>query len=91
MAKVIISCSCGNIGTYSQTQHKIQYPDEPLPTLYISRKAYSFLETLPPSSAAYKFVSAVLKKRGRYSYLIDYNEDGSLNGIYDYVKKRSVA
>lgn len=88
MPKAIISCSCGNVGTYSQTQYKILHPKEPIPTLYVARKAYSFLETLPLKSDAYNFVSAVLKKRGRYSYLIDCNEDGALNEVYDYVKKK---
>lgn len=88
--KAILSCSCGNIGTYSQTQYKIQHPKEPIPTLYISRKGYTFLEKLPPKTDAYNFVSAVLKKRGRYSYLIDANDDGSLNEVYDYNKKKKV-
>lgn len=90
MAKVIISCSCGNVGTYSQTQYKIQHPKESVPMLYVSRKAYSFLETLPPKSDSYNFVSAVLKKRGRYAYLIDANDDGALNEVYDYIKKKRV-
>lgn len=84
--KVIVACSCGNMGNYSQTQFKIQHPKEELPKLYVGKKGYDFLEKLPKDSEAYQFVAAVLKKRGRYSYLIEH-ENGKMVDAYNYLKR----
>lgn len=87
--KVILACSCGNVGKFSQSQYKIQHPNEPEPKLYTSKAGYKFLESLPKDSEAYKFVAAILKKRGRYSYLIEHNS-GVMIDAYDYIKKKKV-
>lgn len=89
--KALITCGCGAVPNYVQTQYKIKHPNEPVPTLYISRKGYTFLDSLPQGSSAHRFVAAILKKRGRYAYLIDANDDGTLNEAYDFMKKKRVA
>lgn len=89
--KALLTCGCGAVPTYVQAQYKIKHPKEEIPTLYISRKGYKFLDALPPNSEAHRFVAAILKKRGRYAYSIDANEDGTLNEVYDFMKKKRVA
>ena len=84
--KVILACSCGNMGTFSQTQFKIMHPSEKLPKLYVGNSGYKFLETVPKDSEAYKFASAIIKKRGRYSYLIVHT-DGKMEDAYNFVKR----
>lgn len=88
--KALLTCSCGAVPTYAQTQYKIMHPKGPIPKIYISRNGYTFLDALSPKSEVHRFVAAVLKKRGRYAYLIDANDDGTINEVYDFMKKKRV-
>lgn len=86
----LVTCSCGALPTYAQTQYKVQHPDLPVPTLYVSKKAYSLLETFPSTSEAYQFLSGVLKKRGRYAYLMEWDDSFSLTHVWNYQTNRKV-
>lgn len=88
--KVLLACACGSAGNYAQTQFKIKNPKEKVPSIYIGRKGYNFLETLTPGTEVYSFVSAILKKKGRYSYLIEWDEDGKLVYVWNYQTNRRV-
>lgn len=88
--KVLLSCACGSSPTYAKTQFKIKFPNEPEPPMYIAKKGYKLLETLPPKSEVYSFVSSVLKKRGRYSYLVEWDENGTLLFVWNYQTNKRV-
>lgn len=88
--RALISCSCGSSPTYARTQFKIKFPDEPEPPMYIAKKGYSLLEKLPPNSEAYTFLSSVLKKKGRYSYLLEWDDTGNLTYVWNYQKNQRV-
>lgn len=90
MRNAIVTCSCGSLPTYAQTQYKIQHPNSLIPPLYISKKAYSLLETFPPTSEAYQFLSGVLKKRGRYAYLMEWDDSFSLVHVWNYQTNKRV-
>lgn len=94
MGLVIVACSCGGVGNRALIEYKIKHPNTPdsaLPTLYVGQtKGRTLLETLPNPSEAYSFLSSVLKKRGRYSYLMEYTSDGSLTHVWNYQTDKQV-
>lgn len=84
--RALVTCGCGSVPTYSQTRFKIQHPNDPIPKLYIGKHGYTLLETLPQDSEVQQFLSSILKKRGRYAYLIEWGDDGVLGEVFNYIK-----
>lgn len=90
MSKAIVCCKCGGTMAYSERAYKGLYPNTPVPKIYISKEGYKLLETLPQGSEVHRFLTGVLKKRGRYSYLLSWKEDGGLEEVYNFVKNQRV-
>lgn len=88
MASVIISCGCGNSSTYCRNAYKVLHPNSPIPQLYVKGKARSLLESLPNPSEAYTQLSNLMTKRGRFGYLLEWDEDGKVTEFYDLLKSR---
>lgn len=75
---------------YAENAFKGMHPNTPVPQIYISSKGYKLLESLPQGSEVYRFLSGVLKKRGRYGYYLSWKEDGTLEEVYNYIKNQRV-
>lgn len=88
--RALVSCACGASPNYAKTQFKIKHPDDPVPEMYIAKKGYNLLETLPPNSEVRTFLSSVLKKKGRYSYLLEWDDEGTLTYVWNYQKNQRV-
>lgn len=86
--KALVCCRCGGVSTYVKTGYKGLYPKTPVPDTYISKDGYKLLETMPPNSDIYKFLAGVLKRRGRYGYYLSWNEDGSIEEVYNFIKNK---
>lgn len=86
----IVCCKCGGVSVYAKTAFKGMHPKEPVPEIYISNKGYTLLETLPKDSEVARFLTGVLKKRGRYGYYLSWKEDGTIEEIYNYIKNQRV-
>lgn len=88
MARVIITCACGSVPTYCRNAYKVLHPDTPVPQLYVKGKARPLLESLPTQSEAYIQLSNLMTKRGRFGYLLEWDEDGKVTEFYDLLKSR---
>ena len=86
----IVCCKCGGVAPYAEKAFKGMHPKEPLPEIYLSGKGYKLLDSLPQGSEVYRFLSGVLKKRGRYGYYLSWKEDGTLEEVYNYIKNQRV-
>lgn len=88
--KAIVCCKCGGVSLYSERAFKGLYPKEPVPKTYISNKGYDLLNTMPKGSEVHRFLTGVLKKRGRYGYLLGWKDDGTIEEIYNFIKNQRV-
>lgn len=88
--KAIVCCKCGGVSVYAERAYKGLYPNTQVPEIYISGKGYKLLDTLPQGSEVHRFLTGVLKKRGRYGYLLSWKEDGVLEEVYNFIKNQRV-
>lgn len=89
--RAIVCCSCGNVPTYARTQFALKHPNEPEPPIYIgTNRGSSLLEAFPSPSEIRSFLSSVLKKRGRYSYLLEWDDSFRLVHVWNYQTNKEV-
>lgn len=88
---ILFTCSCSATPSYARSAYAVYRPNTDIPPLYVSRKIVPIRDTLPVTSFAYQFITSALKKRGKYAYFIDYNDDGSVNEVYDFLKQKRIA
>lgn len=90
MAKVILSCKCSGAPKYCESSFKSTFPDAPLPTFYLGGKAADLFEFLPNPSEMRKQIEIILKKRGRYGFYYEYDEDGNVLKCWNLLKHKEV-
>lgn len=88
--KAIITCACAGAPKYCESAFKVLFPDEPLPKMYIKNKANDLLATLPLQSEVYTQVYLALKRKGRYGFYFEYDEEGHILDCWNLLKHRRV-
>ena len=89
--KAIVTCACAGAPRYCQSSYKVLFPNEELPTMYIKEKAKAILESVPEDSKMYQELAKILRKRGRYGFYFEYNDQGEILDYWNLLKQRRVA
>ena len=89
--KAIVTCACAGAPRYCQSSYKVLFPNEELPTMYIKEKAKAILESVPEDSKMYQELAKILRKRGRYGFYFEYNDQGEILDYWNLLKHRRVA
>ena len=88
--KAIVTCACAGAPKYCQSSYKVLFPNEELPTMYIKEKAKAILESVPSTSELYEEVAKILRKKGRYGFYFEYNDQGEILDCWNLLKHRRV-
>lgn len=88
--KAIVCCKCAGAPQYCKSSFSSQFPDEPLPPLYIKEKAKDLLTSVPDTSELYAQVSQILRRKGRYGFYFEYAEDGHVLDCWNLLRHRRV-
>lgn len=88
--KAIVCCACGSVPKYCESSFKAQFPGELVPKMYIKNKAVELLDALPAKSNMHDQITLILKRRGRYGFYFEYDEDGNILSMWNLLKHRRV-
>ena len=88
--KAILTCVCAGAPKYCESSFKTLFPNEPLPHIYIKRNALAIYEDIPNPSEMRTQIETILRKRGRYGYYYEYDEDGKVLKCWNLLKHKEV-
>lgn len=86
MSGFIICCDCGDTPRYSVETYKIMGKTSKIPQVFTSDKAYLALRELPRGSNVFKFVETLMRGKGKYSFYLEYDDDGNVMRHWDLLK-----
>lgn len=89
MNKYILICKCSNMKQTAEMAFNIAFPHQPMPKIYRDSAISTLTEQKPNTNFA-SFVSAIMKKHGRFAYYIE-EEEGDIVQVYDLLKGKRVA
>lgn len=75
--RAIFTCGCSGVQPQAKTVYSLHFPKDPIPPVYSSRQGYKVLDTLPASDAK-SFLASSLRKKGRWAYYLDWDDQGSI-------------
>lgn len=89
MNKYILICKCSNMKQTAEMAYDIAFPNTERPKIYRDSAISTLIEQKPNTNFA-SYVSAIMKKNGRFAYYIE-EENGDIMQVYDLLKGKRVA
>lgn len=89
--KIIAVCTCSGMKEKAIAAYKIMFPNEDVPNIYRGDSAIRGFAEKNPNTNLSKYLLAIAKKNGQFSYLIEFNEDGDVISNYDLKTGKRIA